>query len=190
MYTDLTDRDILTMFLSRDERALEAAAQRYEAYLYTVAIGVLGSHEDAEECVNDTWLKAWNSIPPNEPEPLLPYLARITRNTALDRRDRQSAAKRGGAGAVLAELDECVPDTDSVVQETPADEGAISDAIDAWLRTLDKRDCILFVRRYFASEDVTQLAARLELTPRQAVNRLSRLRQRLKKHLEKEGISI
>ena len=102
----MTDQEIVALYWARDEQAIAQTAQKFGAYCRKIAMNLLGSQEDAEECENDTWMAAWNSMPQNRPDKLAPYLGRITRNLALDLRERRSAAKRGGgqAEAVLEEL--------------------------------------------------------------------------------------
>lgn len=92
----MTDADIVTLYWARDEQAIAQTAQKFGAYCRKIAMNLLGSQEDAEECENDTWMAAWNSMPQNRPDKLAPYLGRITRNLALDLRERQNAKKRGG----------------------------------------------------------------------------------------------
>ena len=107
----MTDADIVTLYWARDEQAIAQTAQKFGAYCRKIAMNLLGSQEDAEECENDTWMAAWNSMPQNRPDKLAPYLGRITRNLALDLRERQNAKKRGGGQTetVLEELEFCLP---------------------------------------------------------------------------------
>ena len=113
----MTDADIVTLYWARDEQAIAQTAQKFGAYCRKIAMNLLGSQEDAEECENDTWMAAWNSMPQNRPDKLAPYLGRITRNLALDLRERQNAKKRGGGQTetVLEELEFCLPAGDHTV---------------------------------------------------------------------------
>ena len=115
----MTDADIVTLYWARDEQAIAQTAQKFGAYCRKIAMNLLGSQEDAEECENDTWMAAWNSMPQNRPDKLAPYLGRITRNLALDLRERQNAKKRGGGQTetVLEELEFCLPAGDHTAQE-------------------------------------------------------------------------
>ena len=113
----MEDREIVALYFARSENAIAETARKFGAYCRAIAYNILASRRDAEECENDTWLAAWNSMPPNRPARLAPYLGRITRNLALDRWDRATAQKRGGAmGSVLQELDECLPAAGTVAE--------------------------------------------------------------------------
>ncbi len=135
----MTDADIVTLYWARDEQAIAQTAQKFGAYCRKIAMNLLGSQEDAEECENDTWMAAWNSMPQNRPDKLAPYLGRITRNLALDLRERQNAKKRGGGQteAVLEELEFCLPAGDHTAQEVESAETARS--ISAFLRASRSR---------------------------------------------------
>lgn len=126
----MTDADIVALYWARDEQAIAQTAQKFGAYCRKIAMNLLGSQEDAEECENDTWMAAWNSMPQNRPDKLAPYLGRITRNLALDLRERQNAKKRGGGQTetVLEELEFCLPAGDHTAQEVESAETAAPSA--------------------------------------------------------------
>ncbi len=190
MEPDFNDTAILDLYWSRDEDAIRRTAERYGHYCMTVALGVTGNRQDAEECVNDTWLRAWNSIPPARPDDLCAYLARITRNLALDRLSYDRASKRGGFDepTALDELADILSDP-----ETPSDALAMQELsadIDRFLRTLPTRECDLFVLRYFWSEPVADVAKRYGITKNHVSVILRRTRRKLKKYLTERGYDL
>lgn len=182
------DEKILELYIERNEDAIAETQRCYGAYLWSLARSVTDSEQDAEECVNDTYLRAWNSIPPAHPMPLRPYLARITRNLALDRVARESAQKRGGGELtlMLSELSEVL--TDSVAEQS--EEGEISAAIDAFLRTLPKTERVVFVRRYFYGCSIAEIAKGCGVGGSKIKSMLHRTRKKLRVRLLKEGIII
>ena len=184
----MEDQKIIDLFLARDESALLNASAKYGAYLYRVANNIADSKEDTEECVNDTLLKAWNSIPPQIPKNLKAYLAKIARNLALDRFDAKNAQKRGGGqvSEVLDELSDCV----AGMEDIDLDEGRISEIINSYIETLDPEKRKLFVGRYFYLDSIKTLSKKLKITESNAKTTLLRLRAGLKAELEKGGIEI
>jgi RNA polymerase sigma-70 factor (ECF subfamily) len=161
---------------------------RYHPYCFAVAHNILSSHEDAEECVNDTWLRAWNAMPPQRPQVLRAFLGKITRNLSLDRYRRRTAEKRGGELALVdVELDECMAggsiDDGLNVEET----GAL---IDRFLRGCDKTSRVLFVRRYWYLDSISALARRANMTESAVKSNLHRTRGRLRRYLEGEGVNV
>lgn len=186
----MEDREIVELFWARDEGAIPAAQERYGARLTALTERLLGSSQDAEECVNDTWLRAWNAMPPQRPGILSAFFAKLTRNLSLDRWRRERAAKRGGSQteAALHELEDCLPDRHGPEEQLEAGETAA--LISAFLRAQPELDRRLFVRRYFYLESVAALAARFRLTQGQVKSRLHRTRGRLKQALEQEGVAV
>lgn len=186
----MEDSEIIALYFLRSEEAVAATSKKYGGYCRGVVINILRNHEDVEECLNDTWLSAWNSIPPNRPEKLGVYLARIARNTALNRRKELSAQKRGGgaADAVLDELRECVGTGASI--DDAMDELVLRDAINAFLRAQPEQKRTIFIRRYWAMESVNDVARALGLRRGQTATILYRMRRELKEYLEKEGITL
>lgn len=185
----MEDHEIIALFFRRSEEAVTAASRKYGAYCRSVVTNILPSREDAEECINDTWLSAWDSIPPNRPQRLGVYLARIARNTALNRRKELTAQKRGGGAvdAVLEELHECIGDSG---MDEALDELVLRDAINAFLRSQPKQKRDIFIRRYWAMEPVNDIAKALGLRRGQTATILYRMRRELKEYLEKEGITL
>lgn len=182
------DEKILELYIERNEGAIEQTQQCYGSYLLSLARSVTGSEQDAEECVNDTYLRAWNSIPPAHPVPLRPYLARITRNLALDRVSRERAQKRGGGELtlMLSELSEVL--TNSLAEQS--EQGEIGTAIDAFLRELPKTERVVFVRRYFYGCSIAEIAKECGVGSSKIKSMLHRTRQKLRVRLQKEGIII
>lgn len=183
----MTEEQIITLYQQRDETAVQESQRQFGAYCYTVAKRILRRHEDCEECVNETWLRAWRTIPPQHPKSLKLFLASITRNLAYDRYRKQGAQRRGGGEieAVLEELDQCV-----AAPETPEDAvlaGDLAAEINRFLGTLPERDRDVFLRRYFFTEPVRDIARRYGLREENVAVILSRTRKKLKQHLCKEG---
>lgn len=181
----MTDEAIIELYFLRDERAITESDSAYGAYCLAVASNVLTSCEDAKECVNDTWLRAWNSIPPNRPSVLRLFFARITRNLAYNKARENGAAKRGG------ELHSALDELEGVIGENSVDrhiEGSeLTRIINEFLATLDERERGVFIRRYFFVEPTGVIADRYALSRANVLTVLSRTRKKLKRHLEKEG---
>ena len=185
----MEDSEIIGLYHSRSEEALSQTAQKYGGYCRSIAWNILGNVLDAEETLNDTWLAAWNSIPPQKPRRLNVYLGRITRNLALNRLKAQNTQKRGGGQTevVLEELRECISGTG--MDET-LDELVLRDAINKFLRGQLARNRAVFLRRYWSMERLEDIAMDLGLRRGQTATILYRMRRELKKHLEKEGINL
>ena len=183
----MEDSKIIDLYFERSQSAISETQKKYGRYCHTVAYNVLYSDEDAEECVNDTYLKAWQSIPPHRPTLLSSFLGRITRNLALDRYDQRTAQKRGGTTElVLEEISECIPDTSG---EDGSDE-ALKNAINKFLASLPKRTRIIFMQRYWYFRSVKEIARSLSIGESRVKVTLLRTRQKFKEHLQKEGIEI
>ena len=186
----MEDVQIIELYWQRSQQAIEESQYKYGAYCRAIARGILDLEEDAEECVNDTWLRAWNAMPPQRPGILSAFFGKLTRNLSLDRWRRGRAAKRGGSqvGVALHELEDCLPDRRTPDERLEAGETAA--LISDFLRAQPELDRRLFVRRYFHLESVSALAGRFSLTQGQVKSRLHRTRHRLKLALEKEGIAV
>ena len=186
----MEDKSIVELFWTRSEEAISQATKKYAAYCKTVAYNILQNTSDAEECLNDTMLKAWSGIPPSKPQNLKAYLCKITRNLALNRIEHSNAQKRGSGQytLVLSELDECITSTDRTEQSL--DNTILSEAINNFLATLPKQKRIIFIRRYWHMESVRDIAKRLKISESNVKTELCRTRQKLKAYLEKEDIYI
>ena len=184
----MEDNKIIELYFDRSEEAIKQTQEKYGRYCYSIAMNILEGHEDSEECVNDTLLCAWNSIPPKRPTYLSLFLGRITRNMALNKKEKSTAKKRGGMGfeLVFDELSECIPDTD-----TPESEDTVlKEAIESFLRSLPNNKRYIFIRRYWYMDSISEIAKLTHLTESNVKVTLSRLRTNMKEFLEKEGISI
>ena len=183
----MEDCQIIELYRQKNTDAISATAGKYGAYCFAIADNILHSAEDAEECVNDTWLRAWNAIPPQRPGVLRLFLARITRNLAFDRYQARAAEKRGGGetALVLDELEECLgagTDTEAAFE---AEE--LRRCIRRFVEALPEREGNVLVRRYFFAEPVADIAKRYGLTENNVAVMLSRTRKKLKTYLAKEG---
>ena len=186
----MEDRQIIELYWDRREQAIVESDRKYGAYCRSISRRILAVEEDAEECVNDTWLHAWNAMPPQRPGVLSAFFGKLTRNLSLDRWRRNRAAKRGGSQVELAlhELGDCLPAPGG--PEQALDEKETGRVISQFLRTQPELDRTLFVRRYWHMESIFDLAVRFQLRESQVKSRLFRTRRRLKAALEKEGIAV
>lgn len=184
----MRDEAIVGLYWSRDERAIAFTDEKYHIYCHTIADRILHSIDDAEECVNDTWLRAWNTIPPQKPSNLRLFLGRITRNLSLDRYRRLHADKRGGGEmpVLLEELEECATARDAVFEEIRKKE--LAEQLNHFLRALSLRDRTVFLKRYFYAMPVSEIARQLGMTENNVSKILSRTRDKLKLFLGEEGI--
>lgn len=181
----MEDKKILDLLWERSREAIPALARRFGGRLQRTAMNILSNKEDAEEAVNDTYLALWDAIPPERPDPLEGYVYRVGRNVALKKLRFQSAQKRSSGYALsLDELSEILPG-ESI--EDLLDARALGQSLDRFLGTLSKSDRILFLRRYWFGDRVKDLARQRLMTENALSVRLSRLRQKCKDHLIKEG---
>lgn len=183
----MDDREIIALYFDRDEAAIAESQRKYGTYCTTIARNITESVQDAEECVSETWLRAWNSIPPQKPTFLKAFLAKITRNLALDRVRQKKAECRGGGSVPLAldELSECLTSRDTVEEQVDARE--LGRAIGGFVRGLKQRDGDLFLRRYFYMDTLEDAAAFVGMDPKNAAVSLHRSRKKLEDYLKKEG---
>lgn len=186
----MDDGKIIGLFFDRDESAIEEVRNKYGKRLFRTAINILNNKEDAEECVSDTLLKAWESIPPSRPQILGAYLAKITRNRSLNIWEARKAAKRGGGEVtqLLGELEETVPSIHST--EGEYEKSLATAAINAFLTKADKTARVAFVLRYFHGESIADIATRFGMGESKIKSILFRLRKKLRVYLEKEGITL
>ena len=186
----MQDSQIVQLYWDRDERAIPETAAVYGGYCFTIAHNILGSMEDSEECVNDTWLHTWNAIPPHRPTILSPFLGRITRNLALNLFRRDHAQKRGGSEIrlVFEELAECVSGSESA--EQAVDERELKQAINDFLADLPVKQRKIFVLRYWYADTVAQIAKRMHMSENTVSVTLYRLRAALREFLEERGFTV
>ncbi len=184
----MDDRDIIRLYLDRDEEAIAETRRKYSRYCHYIALRITGSEQDAEETVNDACLKAWNTIPPHRPESLKAYMGMLTRGLAVNRLEENTAAKRSGnATAPLDELAECLPDREAGQMPESV---ALRDSLDRFIGALSERDRRVFLQRYWYACPVAEVASDCGMTVSHVTVVLLRLRKKLKAHLEKEGFPL
>lgn len=186
----MTDTEILDLYWKRDERAIHETQTTYGNYCYSIAYHILRTREDSEECVNDTWLHAWNAIPPNRPGRFDLFLGRITRNLSINRWKYKNALRRGNAnmGGVLEELLECAPsvyDTEDAVEKAE-----LQRALNDFLELLPERERNIFLRRYWYMDEYLEIARRYGMKLNTVKTSVFRTRAKLKKYLKQEGFVI
>ena len=186
----MDDKLILELYFARSERALGETAAKYGSYCHSIAYNILHNKEDSEECVNDAYLQAWNSIPPEKPAHFSAFLGKITRNLSLNRYNSLKAEKRGGGQTAIAldELEECIPAPDPT--GSIADDLLLKDALNRFLGSLSVDVRKIFLRRYFYMNSVEEIAKDLGMGESKIKMALLRARKQLKKRLEKEGITV
>ena len=179
----MDDAKIIQLYWDRDELAIPVTANKYGNYCTSIAKNILGNNEDAEECVNDTYMNAWNSMPPHRPSILSTFLGKIVRNLSIKRYKHNTADKRGGGQAtvVLDEIAELVSDTDSVEQEI--DRKELVKAIDSFLERLPNDKKNIFVCRYWYFDSISDIANRFGMTENNVSVTLNRLRLKLHNYL-------
>ncbi|GHU87428.1 hypothetical protein FACS1894202_01690 [Clostridia bacterium] len=179
----MDDNTIIGLFWQRSEDALTAVAEQFGAYCRKIADNILRNSGDADECVNETWLKAWNAIPPAKPTRLGAFLGKITRNIALDRYETAHTQKRGG-GAVEIALDELA----EIPAPETADEGEITRVINEFLRSEPPENADIFVKRYWYLLTAKEISAEYGYSESKVLSLMFRMRGRLKQKLESEGL--
>ncbi len=184
----MNDEQLLALYLTRDERAIAESARQYGAYCTTIAMNILHDACDSEECVSDTWFAAWRSIPPERPTRLAAYFGRLARNLSINRYRHRHADKRAGDTLALSldELSECIPDGRPQTQ----DEGRIAASISDFLRTQKPLDRRAFVCRYFYCDSIAAIAQALGISESRVKSLLFRMRQKLRLHLQRDGITV
>lgn len=190
----MEDQKIVELYLGRDESAIRESKIKYGVYIRAISIGILRSDEDADECENDTYLSAWNSIPPQIPQNLKLFLGRITRNLSLDKYRKKYAGKRGGnTDIMLSELDECIPASSVSMGEEPeakADMHELTRIINEFLKQQKPEKRVIFVKRYWYGMSIEEISNDTGLSTSNVSTILHRLRTELLKTLEKEGITV
>lgn len=182
----MEDSEIVELYFRRDERAIAETAAKYGAFCRGIAFNILSDSEDAEECVGDAYLRAWNSIPPQKPDKLGAWLGRVVRNIAYDLWKKNHRQKRcSGLEEIMAELEDCIPSPVTVEREVESRE--LTETVNRWLASLRRSDRIVFVRRYWYGDSVSELAKKAGVSPSAMAKRMYRLRQGLRSALEQEG---
>ena len=182
------DDEIIELYWKRDPKAIEETQTHYGEKLGRLSFGILENRGDAQECVNDTYLRTWDSIPPTRPQFFFAYLAKICRFLCFDVLDHKNAQKRSALVVELThEMQQCIPDSRN---EDKVQGEQIGQNITAFLRTQSKQDRLLFMKRYWYGVSIKELAQQMQISESSAKVRLHRIRGRLKKYLESEGIWI
>lgn len=183
----MDDSKIIALYWQRDESAIEESNKKYGKYCRAIAYNILYSSEETEECVNDTWHNTWRAIPPEKPKRLQHFFGCIVRNLALDRYSYLNAQKRKtDVQLAIDEFAECIPNGDSPLEDTLA----IKELINSSLGSLDSRTRIIFLRRYWYTCRVQEIARSMDLTEGHISVILHRTRMKFKAYLEKEGVSV
>lgn len=186
----MEDTEIIALYFSRNESAIAETSKKYGSYLNQVAYNILRTREDTEEILSDTYLAAWNAIPPQRPNVFRHFLSRITRNLSLDRLDYITAKCRNpNMTAVLSELEDCLPDRGSD-PEAMMEAKELGAVINRFLSGLDREASALFLQRYYYNLTAAEIGRRHALSEGTVKYRLSVLRRKLRRHLEKEGITV
>ena len=186
----MDDAKIVQLYWDRNEQAISVTANKYGNYCTSIAINILGNREDAEECVNDTYMNAWNSMPPHRPNILSTFLGKITRNLSLNRYKHNTADKRGGGElpVVLDELSDLVSGKDDVEQESEHKE--LVKSIDAFLDTLSPEKRSIFISRYWYTDSISEIAVRHGMNDGAVSMTLNRLRLKLHNYLLERGFEL
>lgn len=184
----MDDSAIIELFFSRSEQAIQELDSKYGKVCHNLSYNILGSRQDAEECVNDAYLGTWNAIPPNRPNPLLAFLCRIVRNLSLMRYHSDRASKRGGGSysVALEELEDCLASPHTV--EEDMEEQELIRLIEDFLETLSPESRVILIRRYWFSDSYGEIAAQTGLTEKNVSVRLTRSRKQLRNYFEEKGV--
>lgn len=186
----MEDDVILDLYWARSESAISETAKKYGSYCLAIANNILQNNEDADECVNDTYRKTWDSVPPKRPAIFRAFLGKIARNLSLNKYKAQRTKKRGGDEIALmySELEDCIPSNNNV--ETEYESNLIVGAINSCLLSWDSESRVVFVRRYWYADSIQAIAARFNMSESKVKSMLFRTRNKLKTHLENEGVIL
>jgi len=186
----MDDEGIIRLYWDRDETAITETSKKYGKYCFSIAYSILNDHEDSEECVNDTYTKVWNSIPPKKPSILSAFIGRIVRNLALDRYKRKTAQKRGGntMDVILDEIGEIASDVSSPEDQLSHQE--LADMINDFLSSLPIEKRVMLVRRYWYADDIKSIASRLGVSENTVSVSIRRLRIKLRDYLRSRGYEL
>lgn len=183
----MDDKQIVDLYWQRNEKAIDETALKYGNYCYSIAYNILDNNSDAEESVNDTYLHAWNSIPPHSPSILSTFLGKITRRVSIDRWRKRSAGKRGSGqvALVLDELEECVSDSNGVEQRI--EQQMLAELINTFIKSLPDLEQRIFLCRYWYMDSIGSIAKQFGFSQSKVKSMLYRTRQKLRTRLNKEG---
>lgn len=183
----LPDPEIVDLYWARNERAIDETDFKYKRFLYTIAQNIIHDRMDSEECLNDTYLGAWQQIPPAKPDPLQAFLAKIMRHIAIDRYRQKSASKRipSQLSISIAELGECISPAENPEEALLTKE--LARILNRFVKDLEDKDEFIFVCRYYFADRIDVIAQMIKASPRSVYRTLAELRAKLKELLEKEG---
>lgn len=185
----MEDHEIINLYWNRDETAIWETNYKYGRFCHSIAVNILSVIEDAEECVSDSYHKAWDSIPPERPHVFRAWLGRIVRNLSINRWHHNRAQKRyAGMETLLSELSDCIPGSETT--EEIVESQALTGHINDWLDSLTDTERLLFIRRYWNGEQLKPLASLIGTTPNRLAGQMYRLRNRLKSYLAEKGVAI
>lgn len=185
----MEDSTIVELYFARSEEAIAETDKKYGKYCNYIAYNILRSSEDAEECVNDAYLGAWNAIPPAKPDPLLPFICKIVRNLSLKRYYHKTAARRNSSCNVpLEEIEACLAHPDTPESQLEARE--LTHAIEDFLDTLTRENRVIFMRRYWFCDSCRDIAGQVGLTEKTVTVRLTRIRRKLKDYLTEREVFL
>ncbi len=184
----MEDEEIIELYFNRDENAVLETEKKYQSYLFAVANNILGNEEDAKESVNDTYMAAWNSIPPQKPDILIAFLAKITRNLSLKKFRSQTTQKRGSGEASVAfeELSELIPDTLDL--DSQIEDKELAEIITKFLYSLPQNERKIFVCRYWYLDSISDISKNFGYSESKVKSKLYRTRKKLLSYLSKEGV--
>ena len=187
----MDDQNIIDQFWTRSESAIAMLGDKYSKYCRVIAVNIVGNSEDAEEILNDAYYRIWNAMPPECPDNLRAYVGKIVRNLSLNRLEKAKTQKRGGGQfeAILSELEECIADSRSGFDEM-MDAEAITVALNSFLSEQSTENRRVFVRRYWRAASIEEIATDFRMTVGKVKTILYRMRSKLRKHLESEGIYL
>ena len=185
----MEDAEIIDLLFKRDQQAIRELDTKYGKACYRLSYSIVNDRQDAEECVNDAYLGAWNTIPPARPDPLLTYICKIVRNTSLNNYYRKKAAKRSGrCVAAMEEIEACIASPNTVDAEVEARE--LARIIESFLDTLTAENRVIFMRRYWFCDSGRDIAEFVGRTEKNVSVRLSRIREKLREYLIERGVSV
>ena len=185
----IEDEKIIELFFERSEQAIRELDSKYGKVCHTLSYNIVNNRQDAEECVNDAYMGAWNAIPPAKPNPLQAYICKIVRNLSLKRYYQKKAAKRSSAFEIsMQELEEYLSAPNTVESEMEAKE--LARIIESFLDTLSEENCIIFLRRYWFFDTYTEISKRVGLSEKNVSVRLTRIRKQMKDYLMERGVFV
>lgn len=184
----LEDSFIIKMFFDRNEEAITHTSKKYNNYIFKISYNILGKHEEAEECVNDTYMALWNKIPPNKPNSFIAFIGKLIRNISLDKYQYLKAKKRNNSFDLsLSELNECIPSNNTIDNYLKSIE--LGKIISKFLNTCKKTDKLIFIRRYWYSDSINNISIKFNFSNSKVKSILYRTRKKLKLYLESEVYS-